>query len=75
MLGLKVFAPYLKAMGHHCIEANFVAVATCLNTKQQVLRRHVRGHRSVGHSYVLHCIQGKTTLAVVLGPSTFDSVD
>lgn len=74
MFGLKVFAPYRKAMGHRCIQANFVAVATRLNTRQQVLvSAHARGHRGVGHSYVLHRIQGKTTLAVVLGAAAFDN--
>ena len=74
MFGLKVFTPRLKAMGHHCIQTGFVAVATRLNARPQVLVSvSVRGNRGVAHSYVLHCIQGKTTLAVVLRPEAFDN--
>jgi hypothetical protein len=67
MFGFKVFTPFLKAMGHRCIQTGFVAITTRLNARLNVLVSvAVRGNRGVAHSYVLHCIQGKTTLAVVL---------
>ncbi len=74
MFGLKVFTPHLKATGHRCIQTGFLAVTARLNARQQVLvSDHARGHRGVAHSYVLHCIQGKTTLAVALGAAAFDN--